>query len=208
MAVEIVHDLDGLLLSALYEKQLKTYEKKWIESENNLKAFKQKHQIISYDQQKSLALKQRSKIDSSLKQTQNRIKELEQKISSLEIQMQSIPKNEPIFSGTPTNRFQIIDKTKSDLLALKRKENELSGKYKNFDAGNQLLTSVRAEIKLVEDYLEKQKKEQKENVKTGVNKEKNVTYKKIEIILINAKANLSSLSAKKENIIGQLTTKS
>ncbi|GJL78469.1 MAG: hypothetical protein NPINA01_14580 [Nitrospinaceae bacterium] len=190
----------GSSMSALYEKQLKIYEEKLRESENNLEIFKQKHKIFSGGEQTSLLLKQRVELDSTLKDTQNRIGELRQKIGSLEEQMQGIPKNEPNQSRGGGNRFQIIDEAKSNLLDLKRKESELVGKYKNFNAGIQLLSSVREEIKLVEDFIKKQEEELKESESLG----RNIVHQKIELDLISARADLSSLGAKKENLEKQL----
>ena len=191
----------GSSLSSLFGKQLKVYEKKLLESEMELKAFKKKHQIFSYGEQSSLLLKQRIGLDTSLKETQNLIGGLEQKLSSLKNQLLSIPEKDTVQLSSGANRYQIIDETKANLLALKRKESELLRKYKNFDAGNYMLSSVRDEIKLVEEFLAKQEKKLKENVGT----EKNVLHEKIKMELIKAQADLKSLGAKEKNIKRQVS---
>jgi len=75
----------------------------------------------------------------------------------------AIPENDVVQLTAGGNRYQIIDEAKTNLLALKRKEGEILRKYKNFDAGNQMLVAVRDEIKLVEVFLAKQEKKLKEN---------------------------------------------
>jgi len=193
--------LFGSPLSSLFGKKLKIYEKKMIESEKELEVFKQKHQIFSYDEQSSLMLKQRMGMDMTLKDAQNRVGELEQKISSLKNQLLAIPENDVVQLTAGGNRYQIIDEAKTNLLALKRKEGEILRKYKNFDAGNQMLVAVRDEIKLVEVFLAKQEKKLKENVGT----EKNVIHQEIKMELIKAQADLKSLGAKNESIKRQMS---
>lgn len=183
-------------LSSLFGKQLKNYEKKLKESEKKFEDFKQKNKIFSRDEQASFLLKQRTNLDISLRETQSLIGELGQKISSLEIQIRSIPEKQILPSNSGANHYRIIDQSKEKLLTLKQKESELIGKYKNFPASNQLLSGVRNEIKLVEDFLAKQENKLKENMPTG----NNILHYEINMELIKTRAEIKSLEAKEENI--------
>lgn len=183
-------------LSSLFDKQLKNYEIKMKESEKQFEDFKQKNKIFSRGEQASFLLKQRTNLDISLRETQSRIEGLEQKISSLKRQIRSIPEKETLPSTSGANHYRIIDQSKANLLALKQKESELSRKYKSFPASNQLLSGVRNEIKVVEEFLAKQESKLRENMPIG----KNILHQEIKMELIKARAELKSLGAKEGNI--------
>jgi len=183
-------------LSSLFDKQLKNYEKKMRESERKFEDFKQKHKIFSRDEQASFLLKQRTNLDISLRETQSRIGGLRQKIASLKSQIRSIPERELLPLNTGANHYRIIDQSKAKLLALKQREIELSRKYKSFPASDQLLSGVRNEIRLVENFLARQKNILKENLPSG----KNILHQEIKMELIKARAELKSLGAKEAQI--------
>ena len=174
-----------------------------LESEKFLEAFKKKYKIFSRDEQTSLLLNQHMSLDSSLKETQNRIKGLEQKIFSYESYLQSNSEKETVSIMPGVNRYQIIDEAKGSLLTLKRRESELLRKYKNFDAYKQLLSGVRDEIKLVEEFLVKQEDKLKGQVALGDHG--NLVHQDIKMELIKAQADLKSSVANEKNIKRQLS---
>jgi uncharacterized protein involved in exopolysaccharide biosynthesis len=180
--------------SSFLEQQLVTYEQKLKESENNLESFKQHRRVSSLDEQRSLFLKQRTDLDTSLKNTQNQIKELEQKVAFLEEQMQTISNSETLY--TETDRYKVIDEAKVKLLNLQLQEQEL---LQRFNDSNRLVVNVRKEIQLVKDFLLEQEELIKGKVKTG-----NVVYQEVEKELIKAKADLSSQEAKETSLRLQL----
>lgn len=180
--------------SSFLEQQLVTYEQKLKESENNLESFKQRHKVSSLDEQRSLLLKQRTDLDTSFKNTQNQIKELQQKIASLEKQMQTISESKTLY--TETDRYKVIDEAKVKLLTLQLREQEL---LQNYNESNRLIVNVRKEIKLVKDFLLEQEEAIKGEVKTG-----NVVYQEAEKEIIKAKADLSSQEAKETSLKLQL----
>ncbi|MFH1703496.1 MAG: GNVR domain-containing protein [Nitrospirota bacterium] len=180
--------------SSFLEQQLVTYEQKLKESENNLESFKQRHRVSSLDEQRSLFLKQRTDLDTSLKNTQNQIKELQQKIASLENQMQTISESKTLY--TETDRYKVIDEAKVKLLTLQLREQEL---LQNYNESNRLVVNVCKEIQLVKDYLLEQEEAIKGKVKTG-----NVVYQEAEKEIIKAKAELSSQEAKETSLKLQL----
>ena len=69
--------------SSFLEKQLQIYRTKLGTSEQSMQSFKQKNQVYSLDEQRSLLLKQRTELDSTLKNTDHRIDELREKLRSL-----------------------------------------------------------------------------------------------------------------------------
>ena len=134
--------------ASFMEKQLAVYRQRLQESEKNLEAFKQKNRVFSLDEQRSLLLNQQSAFNTSFKEAQRGVDELQQKISSVTSQMQTIPKYE--LSSTDTGKSKNIDDAQNKLLNLQIRENELLAKY---DGSNRRIANVRKEIHLIEDYL-------------------------------------------------------
>jgi len=63
--------------SSFLEKQLAYYERQLKESEDKLESFKQRYRVFSLDEQRSLLLRQRVGLDTSLKNLQNQNDELQ-----------------------------------------------------------------------------------------------------------------------------------
>ena len=139
--------------SSFLEKQLNTYHDKLKKSENNLEAFKQKYNIFSLNEQRSLLLKQRIDLDSTLKNIQSRTHELKQILLFQKNELPMTFKNAPFY--TETERYKVIDNAKAKLLTLQLREQELMGKYKK---DGRTVTNIRKEIQLVKEFLKKQEK--------------------------------------------------
>ena len=179
--------------SPFFENQLALYQKKLQESERNLEAFKQKNQIVSYEDQKRLLLRQRMELDSVMKASTNKLKELENKYSYLVDQLTSIPEDISLYKETTVQNDSLIDRGRTKLLELELKEKEL---LQQFDESVPLVVNVREQIHLVKEFLAKQENQLKETVRTG----KNQLYQEIESQKIAVEAELNSLKVKnKEN---------
>lgn len=180
--------------SSFLQKQLTTYDLKLKQSENELQVFKQKNQVFSLNEQRSLLLKQRMELDTALKNTGNHIDELQKRLSSLKSQMQTI--SEDKYRYTQTERDKIIVEAKAKLLDLKLKEQQLLEKYKE---SNRLVMNIRKEIELVSDFLRQQEEDTAGKVKTG-----NVVYQGVEIEALKTEADLNSQFAKEKTLRLQL----
>jgi uncharacterized protein involved in exopolysaccharide biosynthesis len=145
------------------EEQLAAYDQKLRQSENELEAFKQKNRVFSLDEQRSLLLQQRMKLDTDLKNTGTRINELQERLSSPKSQMQTMSEDKDRY--TQTERDEITVNAKARLLDLRLKEQQLLEKYKE---SNRLVMNVRKEIELVTDFLRQQEEDtaSKEALKT------------------------------------------
>ncbi|MBE9504564.1 MAG: polysaccharide biosynthesis/export family protein, partial [Proteobacteria bacterium] len=182
--------------ASFMEKQLAVYRQRLQESEENLEAFKQKNRVFSLYEQRSLLLQQQSASNTSSKETQRGIHELQQQISSVTSQMQTIPKYE--LSSTDTGKSKNIDDAQNKLLNLKIKENELLSKY---EGSNRNISNVRKEIQLIEDYLSQN------GLKAVTEREvlaKNGTYQNLEMSLLEAQTKLSSEEARIATLEQQL----
>jgi len=161
-----------------------------------LEAFKQRNQVSSLEEQRSLLLKQRMELDTGLKNTKNSIDELKQRLSTLRTQMTTISEDKDRFV-VQTERDRIIVETKAKLLDLKLKEQQLLEKYKE---SNRLVTNVRKEIGLVSDFLRQQEEDTASKAKKG-----NMVYQGVEIDAIKTEADLNSQLAKERAIKLQLS---
>lgn len=189
--LEILKDFKSL---PFLEKKTAEYRQKLDESEANLAALKQKYKVFSFDQQRSLLLTQRMQLDATSKTTQTQVKELTQKVSSLETQLKSIPQSMAI----PQEESRGVSEAELQLLTLERKEQELLSKY---NENNGLVISTRNEIRLVKDFIENQKKKKTGQMKPGGNE----FYQSMQKDIITAKAELGSLAIRSTDLQQQLT---
>ena len=181
--------------SSFLEQQLLAYEQKLKESQNQLENFKQKYQVFSLEEQRTLLLKQRTDLDTAFKSAQNQVRELQDKLSSLKNQMRTVSKDVPLY--TETERYKIIDDAKAQLLSLQLKEQELLQKYNENTA---LVINVRKEIKIVQDFIKKQEEDLRGKVRTG----QNIVYQDIEREMFKTQSELSSQEARRATLQGQI----
>ncbi len=172
--------------SSFLETQLSEYGQKLKDSENSLQSFKQKSGVFSLEEQRTLLLRQRGELDTTLMITQNSISELQKKVVSLQANVDSLTKSKVLF--TNTEREKIIVEAKSRLLALQLEELELLKKYA---PTNRLVVNVRKELQTVKDFLQEQEKDIAGKVMTG-----NQVYQTTEMERIKAETELSAQRAK------------
>jgi len=174
--------------TSFMEKQLAVYRQQLNEAEENLEAFKQKNRVFSLDEQKSLLLTQKTQLDNTLKDAQSNMRKLQQQISSLTSQMQTIPKYELLASKS--GKTKNIGDAQNALLNLQLKEQQLLTKY---DEKNRQVANVRKEIQLVTDFLSANGL-----AKTSEDEilQKNTVYSELETSLFEARTTLSSEEAK------------
>ncbi|MEI9476849.1 MAG: GNVR domain-containing protein, partial [Deltaproteobacteria bacterium] len=181
--------------SSFLEQQLLTYEQSLIKSQNQLKDFKQKYRVFSLEEQRTLLLKQRTDMDSTLKTAQNQVKELQNRLSTLKNQIRTVSKDVPLYSET--ERYKIIDDAKTQLLTLQLREQQLLQKY---NENTPLVVNVRKEITIVQDFIKKQEEDLKGKVRTG----QNIVYQDLEREMIKTQAELSSQEARRAALQGQI----
>jgi len=172
--------------SSFFDSQLSQFEQKLKRSENQMEAFKQKNGVFSLEEQRSLLLRQRSELDTSLKNTQNQVHEVEKKLSSLRSQKEARAKDKSLY--TNTERDRIITEARSKLLDLQLREQNL---LKQYNENNRLVRNIREEIQLVQEFLKEQELEISGKVRTG-----NPVFQEVEKELIKAQAEWSSQIAK------------
>ena len=129
--------------SSFLEAQLKDYQEKLKKSETDMGSFKQKNQVFALDEQRSLLIQERAKIEEELKTEQVRARELQQKIDFLKDR-----KN--VFSDG------VMDQLRSNLDNLEVKEHELSQTFKD---DSQTMINHRKEMQIVRDQLAKREEQ-------------------------------------------------
>jgi uncharacterized protein involved in exopolysaccharide biosynthesis len=181
--------------SSYLEQQLASYDQRLKQSQAQLEAFKQKNRVFSLDEQRSLLLKQRTELDTALKATENQVKEVQQRISSLNRQMQTVSRDVPL--STETERYRSVDEAQGQLLALQLKEQELLRKYTE---SNQLVVSVRREIEIVRAFITAQEQDIKGRRQTG----QNVVFQDLEREMARLQAELPSQEARAASLGRQI----
>ncbi len=179
---------------SVMEEQLRFYREELGQSEDRLQSFRQRHGLISLDDQRRLLLTQRQDLDTSLKAARNRAEGLSQKLSWLKNHLRQIPERVALSSV----RDQIIDQAQTNFLNLQLKEQELLDKYQ---PDNRLVVTVRKEIELMKHFLNGQEAQWADTVTTG----KNPLFQEIEMQLLRTEAELISVNAQSEVIQQQIT---
>jgi uncharacterized protein involved in exopolysaccharide biosynthesis len=181
--------------SPFLDEQVARYTKKLNDSEDELQAFKQQNQVYSLSEQRTNLLQEIVDIDKSYKETQNKVKELRQKLSVLTNQTKRISESDDYY--TPSDRGLAISALQTKLFELQTKEQELLSKY---EEGNRLVIDVRREIENAKALLREQEGDIKQMVKTG-----NPIYQEIEKQRITTEADLKAQEAKEAEIKEQVT---
>ena len=186
--------LHSTLQSSFLEKQLATYEQKLSQSEIGLEGFKQTNRVFSLDEQRSLLLRQRSDLDTALKNGINTVAELQKRLVSLKGLKAGVFADKSLY--TTSERDKIIVDARSKLLSLQLEEQELLKKYKE---ENRLVQHVRNEITMVKGFLADQEVSISGKVRTG-----NVVYQETEKERVKTEADLSAQRAKVDTLKGQV----
>jgi uncharacterized protein involved in exopolysaccharide biosynthesis len=181
--------------SSFLEKQLQTYRTKLGISEQSMQSFKQKNQVYSLDEQRSLLLRQRTELDSTLKNTDHRMDELREKLRSLNNQkITSSNKNKNTYTNTEKDRILVDAKAK--LLSLQLTEQDLLKRYRE---DSRRVEDVRNEIRTVKVFLKEQEEYISGTMETGGR-----IYQEVELEIIKTDADLKSQVAKAAGLRGQL----
>jgi polysaccharide biosynthesis protein PslE len=123
--------------SEFLEAQLREYAEKLRQSEGLMGNFKQKNEVFSLDEQKSLLIRDRAEIERALNNEQIKTRELQQRIAFL--------KDRADLSTDST-----VMELRSKLNVLEQREQELTAKY---NESSQTVMNHRREMKIVREQL-------------------------------------------------------
>ncbi len=182
--------------TSFLEEQVQTFRKNLEQSETALQEFKREHGISSILDQRNLLFNQRQTIDSRSKANEDQVQGLGSKINSLKRQLNDIPQYIPVSTETESEH-PTINATRNELLALRRKEQQLLGKYQE---SSRMITDVREEIALIQTLINKQEAQAKEQIKTV----RNPVYQDIQLELLSSESELTSLKTKQGVFLGQI----
>ena len=180
--------------SSFLEGQVAVIRKKLLASESEMQSFKQKNQVYSLDEQRTLLLRQRTDLASEMMSAQNTIDELQRRLSTLKARTKSLTSSNALY--TETERDKIIVEAKSRLLALQISQQELLRKYKG---ENRLVIENGKQIQLVKNFLREQETDISKKVMTG-----NVVYQDTQRDAVKTEADLSAQRAKYATLRVQL----
>jgi len=198
MAARVVNDL----INAYKVKRLETlasddrvrgfldskileYRRKLQSSEEKLDKWREETQIHSLIEDRSNILQRRSALEQSLKESQITSKQLNDRLEVLEKQIRQVPE-----FITPEAIEQSDRQVEMQLLDLRRKEQELLGKYQE---DSPFVTSVRNEIKLVEEFMSKKAVRE-------ASKSVNPQYADLQKQINNTKMEMNALGVKQREV--------
>jgi hypothetical protein len=176
-------------------QQLDAYRRKLSESELRLQAFQQRHGIVSILDQQRLLLDQRKDRDTALKNIENYASGLEQKLAWLKEQMKVVPRDVPLTNVS--ERQKVIDDSKTNLLGLKLREEQL---LINYVENSRVVQSIRKEIGIAERFI----REQEALLFNTVTKGPNPVHQELETETMKTEASLVAAIKEKEIVARQV----
>ena len=181
--------------SSFLDKQLAVYDQKLKQAATSLEDYKQKNHIYSLDEQRTLLLKQRTELDTTLKNSINTVDELQKRLASLQGLKQVVAADSSLYTTSELDR--IIVEARSKLLSLQLEEQDLMKKYSE---ENRLVQQVRNEIQLVKSFLADQEQTISGKVRTG-----NLVYQDLQKDLVKTEADLNAQRAKASTLKQQVS---
>jgi polysaccharide biosynthesis protein PslE len=183
--------------SVFLKQQMAEYRRRLERSERALEAFKQQNEVYSLTEQRSLLLKQRVDLDSSLKASMDMVSELEKKVATYQQHLRDVAQDKAQYTQSELDKV-LVD-THTRLLSLRLKEQELLAK--DYRQDSRSVKDVRKEIRLVQSFL----KTQKENIRRTV-RTSNPVYQDIQKEYLKAQAELDSQQAGVETLTKQIAS--
>lgn len=180
--------------SMFLQQQLDKYTEKLVASQNALELFKEKNDVFSLEEQRTLLLRQKTDMDAALQKNNNEISEMEKKVSTLRKQLQAVYKSQDSYT-LPENNNNIQD-AKAKLLSLMLEQQQLSRKY---TPSNKLVVNSKNEIEVVQKFINELENEAKTKAKTG-----NQIYLDLYREFLISEATMNSLVSKGISIKSQL----
>ncbi len=188
--LEVFKDPKSILF---LEKKVAEYLENLRKTENDIEAYKQQNQVYSHGEQLTLLLGQQASLENSLMVNNNSLKELQQKLTSLQNQIKTIQESVPAAESAGRNGAS----PNAQLLALQMKEQELLGKYKE---DNRLVSDVRNQIEVLKKFL----KDPKNAGEASPGLQPNPVYLETQKEIIKTTADLSALGVTNTSIKTQL----
>ena len=169
-----------------------------IQAEHQLKDFKKQHDLSSLNEQRSLLLNEKSKLQADLNLTDSQIVETRNRLDQLGRQLAKVPRNVPQGETTDHNAL-LISSLQARLVELELEEKKLLDKY---TPQSRLVQNVEEEIAMVRQRLADQEIKRYGNTSTGLNP----TYQNLEGDVFKNEADLRALEAKRTTQSAQLAT--
>lgn len=150
--------------SNFLQEQLERAKQQLAASQAAIETFKTDSGISSLDEERSLLIKIRGDIRTSLAQQQARREEAEGRFRALEGSIRRVPEN--IQLSDENDRFKSVDDARTRLTELRAKQTELGNNYREDSVA---MRTLQAQIKFAEEDLKARSGESLARVRTGPN---------------------------------------
>jgi len=171
-----------------FKNQTDLLKSQLVETEKKLEDLKGSYKISSFDEQKSLLIRQKSNLRAAMDRAQSEEAETTNRISSLKKQLTAIPQHIPQISQLDSNQ-QLNSALQARLVELQLREKELKSKYTD---DNRLVKNVEEEIRIVRRNISEQKGLQISRNTSGTNP----TYQNLHQELMRQESELHAIEAK------------
>ena len=179
-----------------FQEQSQILHSKLKDSDDQLEAFKRKHNVTSLDEERRLLLSEEGALRAELNRTLSQIVEAENRMVQIERQVAATPKTVPTGEETEHNP-SAFDNLQATIMQLELKEKELLSKYTD---QSRLVQNVKEEIRIVRMRLAEQDAKKYGKSVSGLN----TTYQRLQEELYRNQADVKALKAKREAQASQL----
>lgn len=165
-------------------------------ADREIEQFKVTNQISSFDDQKSLLLRQQAETRNDRNNSQTRLSEADARLSELKRGLRVVPKDVPLYSDK--ENVDAADNLRAALLTLKLRRSELLTKFKET---NSYVQDIDVQIADLEALLAKTPTKSQEAVRKG----RNTVYDNLEADSLRQEAEVQSLKSRITSLDEQLT---
>lgn len=183
--------------SAFLTSQREDFAARLTEAERKLEAFKQRHDIISFEEQKVLLLRQQGELEAQRLDAESRLQEATARLAAVEESMSRVPRNAPLYSETSATGA--LESAKARLLELELRRNELLAKYA---PTSRFIRDVDEQIALVRGFIEQESRRGPGTQRVGANP----VYDQLAGEAIRLRAEVDALKARTESLREQTQT--
>jgi len=172
--------------SNFLQEQLERAKAQLAASQAAVESFKSDAGISSLDEERTLLIKIRGDIRSSLAQQQARRDEAESRFRALEASIRRVP--ETIHLSDENDRFKSVDDARARLTELKARQTELGNNYREDSVA---MRTLQSQIRFAEEDLKARSGESLARVRTGPNP----VFQEIQADLLRARAEAAAAQA-------------
>ncbi len=179
----------------LFIEQRNNFAQRLNSLEKDIEAFKMRHDISTFNDQKSLLLRQQSTLQNDQMDTSTRLREIEGRISTIREQMARTPRTIDLFADNTEQDAR--DTARATLVTLEARRNELLTKFSDT---SKFITDLDDQIVKLRAILGNTPPKKSDSRRSG----RNPLYDELDTDLTRRQSEAAALRARQQSLTGQI----